>query len=138
MWAIFLCLFHFRVYFFTSDLMFSTQRQKTFSTQMFFKIGALKISQTWQENICVWVSFWKCCSLEALQYYQKETPTLVFSCEVCEIFKDTFFYRTPPVAASGDNKSHTRLFTLIKQSFSSHSASHFSKTAYCRFSYTGT
>ena len=24
----------------------------------------------------------------------------VFSCELCEIFKNTFFYRTPPVAAS--------------------------------------
>ena len=30
----------------------------------------------------------------------KETPTQVFSSEMCEIFKDTFFYRTPPVAAS--------------------------------------
>ena len=24
----------------------------------------------------------------------------MFSCEYCEIFKNTFFYRTPPVAAS--------------------------------------
>ena len=30
----------------------------------------------------------------------KETPTQVFSSEICEIFKDTFLYRTPPVAAS--------------------------------------
>ena len=30
----------------------------------------------------------------------KETPTQVFSCEICEIFKNTFFYRTHPVAAS--------------------------------------
>ena len=44
----------------------------------------------------------------------------VFSCEVCEISENTTFYRTPPVAASGDNKSHTRLFTLIKQTFSFH------------------
>ena len=35
-----------------------------------------------------------------LQRYQKETPTQVFSWEICEIFKNTFFYRTTPVAAS--------------------------------------
>ena len=42
----------------------------------------------------------------------------MFSYEVCEIFENTTFYKTPPVAASGDNRSHTRLFTLIKQTFS--------------------
>ena len=30
----------------------------------------------------------------------KETPIQVFSCEICEIFKNNFFYRTPQVAAS--------------------------------------
>ena len=30
----------------------------------------------------------------------KETLGEVFSCEFCEIFKNTFFYRTPLVAAS--------------------------------------
>ena len=30
----------------------------------------------------------------------KETPTQVFFYENCEIFKNTFFNRTPPVAAS--------------------------------------
>ena len=29
-----------------------------------------------------------------------ETLAQVFSCELCEIFKNTFFHRTPPVAAS--------------------------------------
>ena len=28
----------------------------------------------------------------------KETPTQVFSCEYCEIFINSFLYRTPPVA----------------------------------------
>ena len=39
--------------------------------------------------------------------FDKETPALfkrdstqVFSCEYCEILKNTFFYRTPLVAAS--------------------------------------
>ena len=35
-----------------------------------------------------------------MQIYQKETPTKLFSCEISEIFMNTFSYRTPPVAAS--------------------------------------
>ena len=31
---------------------------------------------------------------------KKETLAQVFSCEFCEISKNTFFYRTPPVVAS--------------------------------------
>ena len=27
----------------------------------------------------------------AMQLYEKETPTQVFSCEYCEIFKNTYF-----------------------------------------------
>ena len=34
-----------------------------------------------------------------LRLYLKETPTLVPSCEYWEIFKNSFFYRTPPAAA---------------------------------------
>ena len=37
---------------------------------------------------------------EACNFIKKETLALVFSCEFCEIFKNTFFYRTPPVAPS--------------------------------------
>ena len=33
-------------------------------------------------------------------FITKENPTQVVSCEFCEIFKNTIFYRTPPVAAS--------------------------------------
>ena len=32
-------------------------------------------------------------------FLQKETPTQVFSCEICEIYKNTLFYRTLPVVA---------------------------------------
>ena len=31
---------------------------------------------------------------------KKETPTHVFSCEFCEVFMNTVFYRTPLVADS--------------------------------------
>ena len=33
-------------------------------------------------------------------FIKKETLAQVSSCEFCEISKSTFFYRTPPVAAS--------------------------------------
>ena len=36
----------------------------------------------------------------ACKFIKKETLTQVFSCEFREISKDTFFNRTPPVAAS--------------------------------------
>ena len=34
------------------------------------------------------------------EFIKKETLAQVFSCEFCEISKNTFSYRTPPVAAS--------------------------------------
>ena len=36
---------------------------------------------------------------EAYNFIKKETLAHVFSCEFCEISKNIFFYRTPPVAA---------------------------------------
>ena len=38
---------------------------------------------------------------EACNFIKKETQAQVFSCEFYEISKNTFPYRTPPVAASG-------------------------------------
>ena len=55
---------------------------------MFFKIGVLKAFTYFTvESTCIGVSF-------------KETPTQVFSREICEIKKKYLFYRKPPVAAS--------------------------------------
>ena len=54
----------------------------------------LEISQNSQENTCARISF-----LIKLQA-KKEILAQVFSCEFCEISKNTFFYRTPLVAAS--------------------------------------
>ena len=36
----------------------------------------------------------------------------VFSCKFCDIFKMTFFYKTPPVAASGE-RSRKELKPLV-------------------------
>ena len=33
-------------------------------------------------------------------FIYKDTPTQVFSCKFCEIFKNTFSYRTPRLAIS--------------------------------------
>ena len=38
-----------------------------------------------------------------LNFIKKETLVHVFSCEFCEISKNGFFYRTPPVAASASS-----------------------------------
>ena len=46
--------------------------------------------------------FNKVVGLQGLQFYSKETPTQVFSYEICQIFKNNFFCRTAPVAASVD------------------------------------
>ena len=36
---------------------------------------------------------------QACEFIKKESLAQVFFCEICEIYKNTFFYRTPPVAA---------------------------------------
>ena len=51
----------------------------------------LKISQISQESKCWSLFLIKLLAFSALQLYQKETPTLVFSCGICEIFKKTSF-----------------------------------------------
>ena len=43
----------------------------------------------------------------------KEAPTQVFSCEFCENFKNTFFYRTPPKAASGHHLFALKISGLV-------------------------
>ena len=37
---------------------------------------------------------------QACNFIKKESLAQVFSCEIFEISKNTFYYRTPPVAAS--------------------------------------
>ena len=49
---------------------------------------------------------------------KKETLAQVFTCELCEIFKNTFFHRTPLVAASGKHKSlRHQCFSEISELF---------------------
>ena len=62
------------------------RQEQTFAD--FFKIGVLKHFLNFTGKHLCGVSF------------QKETPSQVLSCETCEVFKSSLFYRTPPVAAS--------------------------------------
>ena len=54
----------------------------------------LKFSQTSQESTCEALRLKACNNV-----IKKKSPIQVFSFEVCKIFKNTFFYRTPPVTA---------------------------------------
>ena len=51
----------------------------------------LEISQHPQENTCTRVSFSIKLQAEAYNFIKKETLAQVFSCEFCEISKNTFF-----------------------------------------------
>ena len=61
-------------------------------------------------------------SPQACNFIKKEALTQVFSCKFCEIFKNIFFYRTPPVAAFGHHISHKdEIFLLFVYKLSWHS-----------------
>ena len=52
------------------------------------------------------------------QLYQKETPTQVFTCKTCKIFKNNFFEAYLRTAAFGPNTTIFRCFkNLAKKSF---------------------
>ena len=57
-------------------------------SQLFFKTGVLKNFTIFIGNVCVGVFF---TGLKARILTKKETPTQVFSCEYCKIFKNGFF-----------------------------------------------
>ena len=56
--------------------------------QIFYKIG---VSQNSLENTCAGVSLYQVTGSQAFNFIKKEIRTHVFSCEFCEIFKNTFF-----------------------------------------------
>ena len=68
--------------------------------KVFCKKVFLEISQNSQETTCSRASFLIKLQVSASNFTKKGTPALVISCEFCEIFKNTCFYRAPPVAAS--------------------------------------
>ena len=73
----------------------------------------LEILQNSQENNCARVSFLIKLQAWACNFIKKKTLAQVLSCDICKICKNTFFYRTPLVAASenpfNDNRSSIQL-----------------------------
>ena len=61
-------------------------QRKTLWWQMFFKISIVKNLQYFTEKHMCWSL-----SIITLQLYLKETPTQMFSCEISQICKNTFF-----------------------------------------------
>ena len=55
-----------------------------------------------------------CGGPEACNFIKKETPTKVFSCKFCEIFKNTFFTEHFTTASSFCNSSHS---FILQRSF---------------------
>ena len=78
--------------------------QKQSSGGVLQKKVFLEISQNSQENTCARVSFLRKLQTEACNFIKRETLAQVFSCEFYKISKNTFSYRTPPVAASENKK----------------------------------
>ena len=62
---------------------------------MFYKIGVFKYSAKFTGKYLRW-------SLrpDSCDFIKIDTPTQVLYCEFFKIFKNTFFQRTPPLAAS--------------------------------------
>ena len=80
----FACLFvfwNFRLYGRVSDKKIFTRPISGNKTNFFFRL----------KNLANFTGKRLCCRVEGLQLYQKETLTQVFSCEICKIFKNTYF-----------------------------------------------
>ena len=75
-------------------------------SHMFFKIGVLKNFPNFTGKQLCWSLF----LTKFFTNFIKNTPTQVFSCEICKTFKNTFFDRTPPVAASVKRDSNAGFY----------------------------
>ena len=74
----------------------------------------LEILQNSQEKTCARVSFLMKLEAEACNFIKKEPLAQALSCEFCEISKNTFSYRTAPVAASAEFSECFREQTIRK------------------------
>ena len=77
------------------------QRRTSKKFHLFFRKGVLRYfaNFTWK-HLYQSLFFNKVAGLGPATLLKKENLAQVFSCEFWEISKNTFFYRTPPVAAS--------------------------------------
>ena len=61
------------------------------------------------KHLCQTLFLQQSCSLQARKFIKKGTLAQVFSCKFCKISENTFCYRTPPVAASGETKRNSEV-----------------------------
>ena len=94
-------------------LTFSLVRQQYRSFEVFYKKSVRKNFAKFTGKTCVTVSFLIKFQAGACNFIKKQTLTQVISCEFCQIFKNTFFYRIPPVAASSNISGYNQLVLSI-------------------------
>ena len=76
------------------------QKDRSNRPEVFCKKGVLKNFTKFTGKFTKFTG--KHLSLQACNFIKRETlAQVLFSCEFCENFKNTFFHRTHPVAASG-------------------------------------
>ena len=76
-------------------------REAVGGSQIFFKIGPLKNFANFTGKHLCWSPFFNIVAglKRSVTFLKRDSNPGVFW-EICEVFKNTFFYRTPPVAAS--------------------------------------
>ena len=82
-------------------------------SNMFFKIGVLKDFANFTGKHLCWILFLR----KFFTDFIKNTPAQVLSYEICKIFKSTFSYKTPPVAASVKRDSNTGAYLWKLRNF---------------------
>ena len=96
------------------------KRYEKFSECLFImKRKLIRCYHTWQSEAVARSCFVK--KAETCNFIEKETLAKVFSCQFCEISKNTFSYRTPPVAASGQYLEYILKRIFIGKNRSSYS-----------------
>ena len=90
--------------------------------ELFYKKGVLrKSAKCTRKHLCQRLFFNKVAGLrsKACIFIKKEFLTQLFSCEFCKFSKNTFFYRTPSVAAKILNViCRTLIMTVVKGALS--------------------
>ena len=77
------------------------KRDRSSGLEMFCIKSVLRnLAKFTGKHLCQGLFLNKVAGLRPVTFPKKETLAQVFSCEICEITKNTFFYRAPPVAAS--------------------------------------
>ena len=77
-----------------------SEKSRSSCSQVFFKIDVLESFEIFTGKHLCWSLFLIKLHAQKGCNFIKKRPQHMFSCEYCEIFKNSFFYRASPVAAS--------------------------------------